>query len=58
MKTISCTDMGQEKCDFVARGANEQEVLEKLQEHAKVAHDMKELPPEVVAKAKRVMKDE
>ncbi|MFA5925821.1 MAG: DUF1059 domain-containing protein [Parcubacteria group bacterium] len=60
MKTLSCKDMGMND-DFVARGANEEEVMGKMMAHAKEMHrdvmegksedDMKEM-------MKMKMKDE
>ena len=34
-------------CDFVARGATEDEVMKQAAEHAKSAHGMHHLSPEV-----------
>jgi predicted small metal-binding protein len=57
-KTISCKDMGKGECSFVARGANEAEALKSLAEHARTVHNMKDIPPEMITKARQVMKDE
>ncbi|HEX7286749.1 MAG TPA: DUF1059 domain-containing protein [Candidatus Angelobacter sp.] len=56
-KVISCRDVGMD-CDFVARGETEQEVLRKCAEHARSAHDMEQISPEVAAKVKAAMRDE
>lgn len=41
MKTLSCKDAGA-NCNFVAHGNTEEEVLNKLAEHGKKEHGMKE----------------
>ena len=56
-KTITCRDVGVD-CDFVARGETEQQVLEKCAEHARTAHGMNELPPELAAKVRAALRDE
>ena len=56
-KTITCRDVGVD-CDFVAKGATEQEVLEKCAEHARTDHGMTELPPDLAAKVRGAIKDE
>jgi predicted small metal-binding protein len=56
-KIISCRDVGMD-CDFEARGETEQEVLRKCAEHARSAHGMEQIPPEVAAKVKAAMRDE
>ncbi len=38
MKTLTCTDMGNATCDFVAVGQTDDEVVDKMMEHAEVAH--------------------
>jgi predicted small metal-binding protein len=35
-------------CDWVARNEDEQELFEEIQVHAREAHGMDEVPPEVV----------
>lgn len=56
-KVISCRDVGMD-CDFEARGQTEQEVLRKCAEHARSAHGMEQISPEVAAKVKAAMRDE
>jgi predicted small metal-binding protein len=56
-KVIRCADVGM-KCDFVARGETEQEVLNKAAEHAGATHNMKSIPPEVLAKVRAAVRDE
>jgi predicted small metal-binding protein len=45
-------------CDFEARGETEQEVLQKCAEHAKSAHGMDEIPPDLAAKVRASIRDE
>ena len=56
-RRMSCRDVGQD-CDFVARGETDEEVMGQVAEHARTAHDMKEVPPELAEKAKAAIKDE
>ncbi len=56
-KTMSCGDVGPD-CDFVARGESDEEVLEQVAEHARTAHGMDEVPPELAEKARAAIKDE
>ena len=45
-------------CDFVARGATEDEVMKQAAEHAKSAHGMHHLSPEVALKVREAIRDE
>ena len=47
MKQFNCGDvvLG---CDWVAQSDDESELLESITEHAREAHGMDEVPPEVV----------
>jgi predicted small metal-binding protein len=56
-KSISCRDVGVD-CDFVARGETEQEILQQCSEHARTAHNMNELPPELAEKVRGAIRDE
>jgi len=55
---MKCRDVAGMDCDFVARGANEDEILAKAAEHAKKDHGLAEIPAELLAKAKSVIRDE
>ena len=57
MKMVSCRDVGMD-CDWVARGANEQEIMQQCAEHARTEHGMNEIPPEVAAKVRACIRDE
>jgi AhpD family alkylhydroperoxidase len=48
---LSCRDVGVD-CDFVARGRTEEEIFEKAAEHGRKEHDMKEISPELLEKAR------
>jgi len=45
-------------CDFEALSETEEEILKKAAEHAATAHDMKEIPEEVLAKVRAAICDE
>lgn len=45
-KLFKCRDIGT-NCNFQARGRSEEEVLQKVSEHAKKAHNMTEIPKEL-----------
>ena len=50
-KELKCRDMGVD-CDFVIRGKSEEEIFVKAAEHAKSAHHMRVIPPELAEKAR------
>jgi predicted small metal-binding protein len=56
-KIVSCREVGVD-CDFEARGETEQEILQKCAEHAKSAHGMDEIPPDLAAKVRASIHDE
>ena len=56
-KVVHCRDVGFD-CDGVVRAPTEEEAIQKVAEHAKEVHDMQDVPPEVVAKVRQVMRDE
>jgi predicted small metal-binding protein len=56
-KTVSCRDVGAD-CDFVARGNSEEEIMAQVSEHARTAHKMSDIPPEVVEKVRGAIRDE
>lgn len=55
-KEYTCRDVGVD-CDWQARGNTIEEVLQKIAEHAKSAHGMNEIPPELVAKVQAAIRD-
>lgn len=56
-KVICCRDVGVD-CDFVARGETEEDVLKQCAEHARSAHGIDELPPELMEKVRSGIRDE
>lgn len=56
-KVLRCRDVGMDG-NFVARGQTEEELLKKAAEHAQSAHNMKEIPKEVVEKVRAAIRDE
>ena len=57
MKAIHCGEL-MKGCDFVARGATEDEVMKKAAEHAKTAHGIQNITPELAQKVKAAIKNE
>lgn len=56
-KVLRCRDVGVD-CDFVARGATVEEVLEKAKEHACSDHGFPTIPPELADKVVAAIHDE
>jgi predicted small metal-binding protein len=44
-------------CTFVAKGNDTDEVMKKAADHAKTAHGMATIPPDVETKARAVIRD-
>ena len=55
MPSFKCTDIGM-ACPFTTSAKTEDELMKKIAEHAAKAHDMKTVPPEVMAKIKKAIK--
>jgi predicted small metal-binding protein len=55
-KVLTCRDVGVD-CDFEARGETEEEVMAKTAQHAKEAHGMTEIPPDVAEKCQKAIRD-
>lgn len=56
-KVLHCSDLMPD-CPFEARGTSEQEVLTKAAEHAKSAHNITEISPELLAQVQGAIHDE
>jgi predicted small metal-binding protein len=56
-RPLRCRDVGMD-CDFEVRAATQEEILRKAAEHAQTVHNLKELPPEVVAKVRAAIRSE
>lgn len=55
-KTVACRDIGTD-CNFTAQAETEEYLLQKCAEHAREAHGMTEIPPEVAEKLRSVTRD-
>jgi len=56
MKEIRCRDAGVD-CDFVVRGQTEEELFKKAAEHGRKDHNMQELPEELKAKMRSLIRE-
>lgn len=57
MKSYTCRDVGV-NCDWKVRGQTKEEVLGKIREHARTAHNMKEIPKDLAGKVDAAIRDE
>jgi len=55
-KTLSCRDVGVD-CDFQASGETVEDILRQTREHAKTAHGIEEIPPELADKVQAAIRD-
>ena len=55
MPSFRCRDIGV-SCEFEATAKTEDELMKKIAEHARKAHNMKTIPPDVMAKVKKTIK--
>jgi predicted small metal-binding protein len=55
-KVLHCNDVTG-SCDFVAKGETEQDILAQAAEHARSAHNLLEVTPELVAKVRSAIRD-
>jgi predicted small metal-binding protein len=56
-KVMRCNDVVG-NCDFVARGESEQEIMEQAGQHAREAHQVNEVTPELAEKVRGAIRDE
>jgi predicted small metal-binding protein len=56
-KVLKCGDVNP-GCNFEIRGNSDDEVLNKAAEHAKTAHNMQTIPPDVLSKARGAIREE
>jgi predicted small metal-binding protein len=56
-KTMRCNDVVG-NCDFVAHGESEQEIMDQAGEHARTAHQVEEITPEMAEKVRGAIRDE
>jgi predicted small metal-binding protein len=56
-KVLRCGDL-MPGCGYVARADDEGELMRKVAEHAREAHGMQSVPPDVAEKVKEAVRDE
>jgi predicted small metal-binding protein len=56
-KVLHCNDVVG-NCDFVAHGESEQDILQQAAEHARAAHQVNEVTPELADKVRSAIRDE
>jgi len=56
-QVFHCRDMGM-ACDYVARAENESDLIAQVKDHAKTAHDIKEITRETLAKIRLAIRKE
>ena len=56
-KVLHCSDVVP-NCDYIAKGESEQEVLQQAAEHARTAHNVGEVTPELADKVRSAIRDE
>jgi predicted small metal-binding protein len=54
-KELRCRDVGMD-CDFKVRGDTEEEVLRQAAAHARTAHQINEMTPELAAKVRAAIR--
>lgn len=54
-KELRCRDVGLD-CDFQARGNSEEEVLQQAAAHARSAHQINDMPPDLAAKVRAAIR--
>ena len=54
-KQLRCRDVGM-NCDFEARGNTEEEVLQQASAHARTAHQITEMSPELAEKVRAAIR--
>jgi predicted small metal-binding protein len=52
---LRCRDVGLD-CDFETRGATEEEVLQKAVVHARIVHELPDVPPELATKVRAAIR--
>jgi predicted small metal-binding protein len=55
-KVLKCREVGLD-CDFVARADTEEEIMEQVVEHANTTHGVKDMPEDVVARVRGVIRE-
>ena len=55
-KQLRCRDVGL-NCDFEARGITEEEVLLKAIVHARIVHEVSDVPPELATRVRAAIRN-
>ena len=55
MPSFKCADVGMD-CGFEATADTEEELMKKITDHAREAHQMETIPPDMVEKVKQAIK--
>ena len=55
MPSFKCRDTGM-SCGFEATAKTQEELMKKIADHAGKVHNMKPIPPDVMAKVKKAIK--
>ena len=55
MPSFKCADIGM-PCKFEATAKTEPELMQKIAEHAKTAHKIDPIPPDLLAKVKKAIR--
>jgi predicted small metal-binding protein len=56
-KVLKCSDLNP-GCNFEMRGNSEDDILKQATAHAKTAHNMQNVPAELLSKARSAIRDE
>jgi predicted small metal-binding protein len=56
-KVLHCNDVVP-NCEYVARGDSDQEVLQQAAKHARTAHNIADVTPELADKVRSAIRDE
>lgn len=56
-KVLRCSDMGAQ-CNWIGRAETEEELFKMASEHAATVHGIKEIPKDLLAKAKILIREE
>ena len=57
-KSISCKDVGMIGCDFTAKAETMEELMQAAASHAKEAHGLDSIPPELMPMVQAAVRDE
>lgn len=54
-KTYTCRDVGV-PCDWQVRGESDEDVMRKIREHARTAHNMEKIPADLEPKVRQAIR--